>query len=71
MPPLAGPNNDAGRFFASYFSPVRVGEGTAFATGYFEPEIAGSRTRRSPTDVPVYGVPQRSRTLLACRHPRK
>ena len=49
--------NRAGQFFAENFTPVRVGEGTAFATGYFEPEIMGSRTRRSATDVPVYGVP--------------
>ncbi|KLI65159.1 murein transglycosylase A [Aurantiacibacter marinus] len=47
----------APEFFASQFTPVRVGEGTAFATGYFEPEILGNRTRRSATDVPIYGVP--------------
>ncbi|VVS99553.1 murein transglycosylase A [Erythrobacter sp. EC-HK427] len=50
-------NSNAAAFFAAYFTPVRVGEGTAFATGYFEPEIAGSRTRRAATDVPVYSVP--------------
>lgn len=50
-------NARAPEFFASQFTPVRVGEGTAFATGYFEPEIMGSRTRRSATDVPIYGVP--------------
>ena len=50
-------NSNAAAFFAAYFTPVRVGEGTAFATGYFEPEIAGSRSRRAATDVPVYGVP--------------
>lgn len=44
-------------FFERYFVPVRVGTGEAFATGYFEPEILGSRTRRSPSDVPVYAVP--------------
>ena len=48
----------APEFFASQFTPVRVGEGTAFATGYFEPEIMGSRTRRSASDVPIYGVPR-------------
>nr|WP_242447578.1 MltA domain-containing protein [Aurantiacibacter aquimixticola] len=51
------PERDASRFFASYFTPVRVGEGQAFATGYFEPEIRGGRQRRSASDVPVYGVP--------------
>jgi membrane-bound lytic murein transglycosylase A len=44
-------------FFRGFFIPVRVGDGSAFATGYFEPEITGSRARRAATDVPVYGVP--------------
>ncbi len=44
-------------FFAQTFTPVQVGDGKAFATGYFEPEIAGSRTRRPGFEVPVYGVP--------------
>ena len=51
------PRARAGEFFETQFTPVRVGTGEAFATGYFEPEIRGSRTRRSATDVPVYGVP--------------
>jgi membrane-bound lytic murein transglycosylase A len=34
-----------------------VGDGQAFATGYFEPEIAGSRTRRPGFEVPVYSTP--------------
>lgn len=44
-------------FFERYFETARVGEGSAFATGYYEPEIAGSRVRRSGFDVPIYGVP--------------
>jgi membrane-bound lytic murein transglycosylase A len=44
-------------FFAQTFAPVQVGDGKAFATGYFEPEIAGSRTRRPGFEVPVYGMP--------------
>lgn len=44
-------------FFASYFETARVGDGAAYATGYFEPEIAGSRTRLPGFDVPVYGPP--------------
>ena len=51
------PDVRADQFFTSQFTPVRVGEGTAFATGYFEPEIMGSRARRSASDVPIYGVP--------------
>ena len=51
---------DAGRaraFFADQFTPVQIGNGQAFATGYFEPEIAGSRTRRPGFEVPVYAMP--------------
>jgi membrane-bound lytic murein transglycosylase A len=48
---------DPGTFFATYFETVRVGEGEAFATGYFEPEIAGVRRRQAGYDVPVYAMP--------------
>jgi membrane-bound lytic murein transglycosylase A len=51
------PVGDAQRFFQSYFETARVGDGAAFATGYFEPEIAGSRTRRPGYAVPVYALP--------------
>ncbi|MGX7951591.1 murein transglycosylase A [Tsuneonella sp. HG249] len=44
-------------FFERYFETVRVGEGSAFATGYYEPEIAGSRVRLPGFDVPVYALP--------------
>lgn len=44
-------------FFAEQLTPVQVGDGRAFATGYFEPEIAGSRTRRAGFQVPVYAMP--------------
>jgi membrane-bound lytic murein transglycosylase A len=44
-------------FFAEQFTAVQIGDGKAFATGYFEPEIAGSRTRRAGFDVPVYAMP--------------
>lgn len=44
-------------FFATHFDTVRIGDGSAFATGYYEPEIAGSRTRRPGFEVPVYGMP--------------
>ncbi len=49
---------DARAFFVTHFETARVGDGKAFATGYFEPEIAGSRTRRPGYDVPVYVVPE-------------
>ncbi len=50
-------NADAQQFFAQYFETARIGDGAAFATGYYEPEIAGVRTRRPGFDVPVYGMP--------------
>ncbi|NCP15033.1 MAG: murein transglycosylase A [Sphingomonadales bacterium] len=51
------PQTRARAFFAEQFMPVQIGDGRAFATGYFEPEIAGSRTRRPGFDVPVYAMP--------------
>lgn len=51
------PRDRAPAFFETYFEAVRVGDGAAYATGYFEPEIAGSRTRRPGFDVPVYAMP--------------
>ncbi|KZY56513.1 hypothetical protein A3736_07910 [Erythrobacter sp. HI0063] len=53
----AWPASDALRFFTTYFESARIGDGKAFATGYFEPEILGSRTRRPGYDVPVYRLP--------------
>ena len=48
---------EAERFFSLYFETARIGDGSAFATGYFVPEISGSRTRREGFDVPVYAMP--------------
>ncbi|WP_432769167.1 MAG: murein transglycosylase A [Sphingopyxis sp.] len=50
-------DNDASNFFARHFAAVQVGPGTAFVTGYYEPEIAGSRTKRPGYDVPIYRRP--------------
>jgi len=50
-------DSDANAFFARYFGTVQVGAGTAFVTGYYEPEIAGSRTKRAGYDVPIYRRP--------------
>lgn len=44
-------------FFSRWFESVQVGDGKAFATGYYEPEIAASRDRRAGYDVPIYGRP--------------
>ena len=51
------PEPDAARFFALWFETAVVGDGRAFVTGYYEPEIAGSRTRQEGFDVPVYALP--------------
>jgi membrane-bound lytic murein transglycosylase A len=44
-------------WFANNFELVEVGDGKAFVTGYFEPEIAGCRTRQPGCEVPVYRKP--------------
>ena len=50
------PLDGAASFFQDRFDWVRIGEGKAFATGYYEPELAGSRTPL-PGYVPIYRVP--------------
>ncbi len=51
------PDSNAAAFFALHFETVRVGQGAAYATGYFEPEIHGSRAHLPGYDTPVYAVP--------------
>jgi len=51
------PGVAARTFFATQFAAVRVGDGAAFATGYFEPQIAGQRTRAPGFEMPVYALP--------------
>jgi membrane-bound lytic murein transglycosylase A len=46
----------AGAFFRDYFDWVQVADGKAFATGYYEPTIQGSRVPL-PGYAPIYGVP--------------
>ena len=46
----------AATFFRDRFDWVRVGDGKAFATGYYEPEIEGSRVPL-PGYVPIYRLP--------------
>jgi membrane-bound lytic murein transglycosylase A len=48
---------DARGFFARHFETVQVADGKAFATGYYEPEIAGSRTRRAGYEAAIYRKP--------------
>lgn len=49
--------SDPQAFFAANFETVQVGDGKAFATGYYIPEIRGSRDRRAGYEVPIYGRP--------------
>lgn len=51
------PESEAAQFFATWFETAKIGDGKAFVTGYYEPEIAGVRTRQPGYDVPVYAVP--------------
>ncbi|MFM9828728.1 MAG: murein transglycosylase A [Sphingomonas sp.] len=53
----AAADSEALDFFRRSFESVQVADGKAFATGYFEPEIRGSRTRSSAYQVPIYGRP--------------
>jgi membrane-bound lytic murein transglycosylase A len=47
----------AAAFFQTAFDWVRVGDGKAFATGYFEPEIAASPVQAPGYTVPIYVTP--------------
>ena len=50
--------SDAAAFFRDRFEWVRIGNGEAFATGYYEPEIRGSRTKQPGYEIPIYTKPQ-------------
>lgn len=49
--------SDARTFFRDQMTPVRIGDGKAFATGYYIPEIKGSRTRQPGYETPIYKLP--------------
>ena len=57
---------NAGSFFRDRFDWARVADGEAFATGYYEPEIAGSRTHALGYEVPIYAKPD---DLVRCYGP--
>ena len=54
------PNAGAAGFFERFFEAVRIGDGAAFATGYYEPEIAGVRV--PPAGLRRAGLPDASRS---------
>jgi membrane-bound lytic murein transglycosylase A len=48
----------ARRFFETHYVPHRVeAEQAGLVTGYYEPEVGGSRERMSESQIPVYGRP--------------
>ena len=53
----AVPGIDPVAFFQQQFETAIVGGGAFFATGYYEPEILGSRTHEPGFDVPIYRRP--------------
>jgi membrane-bound lytic murein transglycosylase A len=69
--------NNAGAvraFLESHFIPYQVaaadGRDTGLVTGYYEPLLAGSRTRSARFPVPLYGVPDDLLVIdLAALHP--
>lgn len=50
-------SGDPVQFFTSQFDTAIVGDGAAFATGYYEPEILGSQAKLPGYDVAVYAMP--------------
>jgi len=53
-------NPDAARqFFENFFVPIRLSYAGAegLFTGYYEPELRGSRTRHGAYQTPIYGLP--------------
>ncbi|MEP6868138.1 MAG: murein transglycosylase A [Novosphingobium sp.] len=53
----AWPSDNASAFFTQYFETARVGDGSTYVTGYYEPEIAGTRDPQPGFAVPVYRMP--------------
>jgi membrane-bound lytic murein transglycosylase A len=47
----------AAAFFTTYFETAQIGRDPAFATGYYEPQIAGSKVAGPGYEIPVYGKP--------------
>jgi len=49
--------SDPAEFMREAFQTVQIGDGAAFATGYYEPEIRGCRTAQPGCEVPIYRKP--------------
>jgi membrane-bound lytic murein transglycosylase A len=60
MPPLDADDDTARAYFERWFVPTRVtggGDEPGLFTGYYEPELHGSRTRHGRYTVPLYPRP--------------
>lgn len=53
----ADAKGEAKAFFETRFTPYEVSGGDGLFTGYYEPQIKGSRTKQGPFQTPVYGLP--------------
>ncbi|WP_374447111.1 murein transglycosylase A [Stella sp.] len=54
----------ARRFFEQWFQPLALGGGeSGLFTGYYEPELRGSRTRTAKFDTPLYRMPPKMRRM--------
>ena len=51
------PAANAAGFFTTYFETAQVAGGSSYVTGYYEPEIAGTRTAQPGFTVPIYRMP--------------
>jgi len=61
-------NKRAKAFFESYFTPHQVHSSKGLLTGYYEPEMYGSRVRTSKFKIPLY---RRPRDLMALNSKQK
>ncbi len=60
----ASQNPDPKAFFELFFRPVQIEDGKdAMFTGYFEPELEGSRYRSARYRFPVYAMPPEARRI--------
>ena len=60
LPPCAKTSGDARAFFERNFTPYALsggGKSNGLFTGYYEPQIRGSRVRHGAYQTPVYGLP--------------
>ncbi len=57
LPACNDSDGDARHFFENGFTPYAVSGGVGLFTGYYEPQINGSRTRQGPFQTPVLGIP--------------